>query len=117
MYLNVLALAGLVADRAARFASRLAARLAFAAGGIAAVIDGGFSDNLDMSHNNLRISFVPLYRTRAEKSSDYEYNLSAFSYVHGDYAAYHSRNHAEYAIVEQRQPELELRIEQRKHNK
>ncbi len=55
-----LALARLIADGAARFASGLAARLAFAACGVAAVVDGGFSDNADMSHNSLRNSFVSL---------------------------------------------------------
>ena len=66
-----LALAGLIADGAARFARRLAARLAFAASGVAAVVYGRFSDNANMSHICLRISFVLLYFTYSQKSSDY----------------------------------------------
>jgi hypothetical protein len=66
-----LALARLIAYCAARLASRLAARLALAASGVAAVVDGRFSDNANMSHISLRISFVLLYFTYSQKSSDY----------------------------------------------
>ena len=39
-----------------------------------------------------------------------------FSYVYGDYAAYHTRDRAEYAIVEKRQTELEIIVERREYD-
>ena len=50
-HLNGFTFARLIAYGAACFACRLAAGLAFAASGVATVVVGSLSDNLNMSHN------------------------------------------------------------------